>query len=120
MSPKRILVLAIATSALASSAALAATGTPDRVRGVITSAAGNSVTVDTYTGKTFTVALTDKTAYLKVEKSSLDKIDKGMTEKNLTDLLGPASTNVPASSHWGRMSLSRSGARAPRTRTMRS
>jgi hypothetical protein len=33
MSPKRILGLAIAASALASSAALAATGTPERVRG---------------------------------------------------------------------------------------
>jgi hypothetical protein len=77
MSSKRILVLAIATSALASSAALAATGTPDRVRGVVASAAANSVTVDTYAGKPVTVDLTDKTKYLKVEKSSLDKVEKG-------------------------------------------
>jgi hypothetical protein len=34
MTPKRILGLAIAASALASSAALAATGTPARVRGI--------------------------------------------------------------------------------------
>jgi len=77
MSLKCILVLAIATSALTSSAALAATGTPERVRGVITSAAAHSVTVDTYAGKPVTVDLTDKTAYLKVEKSGLDKIEKG-------------------------------------------
>ena len=77
MSTKCILVLAIAASALTSSAALAATGTPERVRGVIASAAANSVTVDSYAGKPVTVGLTDKTAYLKVEKSSLDKIDKG-------------------------------------------
>lgn len=77
MSPKCTLILVIASSALASSAALAATGTPERVRGVIASAAANSVTVDSYAGKPVTVGLTDKTAYLKVEKSSLDKIDKG-------------------------------------------
>jgi hypothetical protein len=34
MTPKRILGLAIAASALASSAALAATETPERVRGI--------------------------------------------------------------------------------------
>ena len=48
MSPKRILGLAIAASTLASSAALAATGTPERVRGTIASAAADAVTVDTY------------------------------------------------------------------------
>ena len=48
MSPKRILGLAIAASTLASSAALAATGTPQRVRGTIASAAADAVTVDTY------------------------------------------------------------------------
>ena len=76
MSPKCILVFVMATSALTSSAALAATGTPERVRGVVASAAANSVTVDA-DGKPVSVALTDKTAYLKVEKSSLDKIEKG-------------------------------------------
>lgn len=77
MSPKCILVFVMATSALTSSAALAATGTPERVRGVVTSAAANSVTVDTDAGKPATVALTDKTAYLKVEKSNLEKVEKG-------------------------------------------
>ena len=55
----------MANSALTSSAALAATGTPECVRGVAWSAAANSVTVDT-DGKPVSVALTDKTAYLKV------------------------------------------------------
>lgn len=77
MSSKHILVLTIAGSALASSVALAATGTPERVRGIIASTAANSVTVDTVGGKPVTVALTGKTAYLKVERSSLDKVEKG-------------------------------------------
>ena len=76
MSPK-LLGLAITVSALASSAALAATGTPERVRGVIESATANSVTVNTYAGKPVTVDLTGKTVYLKVEKSSLNKVEKG-------------------------------------------
>jgi len=77
MSPKRILGLAIAASALASSAALAATGTPERVRGTIASATADSVTVDTYADKPVSVALTGDTAYLKVEKSNLNKVEKG-------------------------------------------
>ena len=77
MSPKRILGLAIAASALASSAALAATGTPERVRGTIASATAESVTVDTYANKAVTIALTDNTKYLKVEKSNLNKLEKG-------------------------------------------
>ena len=78
MSPKRILGLAIAAStALASSAALAATGTPERVRGTIASATADSVTVDTHADKPVTVALTGDTSYVKVEKSNLNKVEKG-------------------------------------------
>jgi hypothetical protein len=47
------------------------TGTPERLRGVIASATENSVTVDPYAGKPVTVALTGKSTYLKVERSSL-------------------------------------------------
>ncbi|MGH6777424.1 MAG: metal ABC transporter permease [Bradyrhizobium sp.] len=72
----RILVLSIAASALALSAASAAAGTSEHVRGVIALATADSVTVDPYAGKPLTVALTGKTAYLKVEKSSLDKVEK--------------------------------------------
>src|ERR1700732_2682605 len=77
MNPKRILGLAIAASALASSAALAATETPERVRGTIASATADSVTVDTNADKPVTVALTGNTTYLKVEKSNLNKVEKG-------------------------------------------
>jgi hypothetical protein len=77
MSPKRILGLAIAASTLVSFAAIAATGTPERVRGTIASTAADSVTVDTYGGKPVTFVLTDNTTYLKVEKSNLNRIEKG-------------------------------------------
>jgi len=78
MSPKRILGLAIAASAaLTSPAALAATGTPERVRGTIASATADSVTVDTHADKPVTVALTGNTSYLKVEKANLNKVEKG-------------------------------------------
>ena len=77
MTPKRILGLAIAASVLASSAALAATGTAEHVRGAIASATANSVTVDTYANKPVTIALTGNTKYLKVEKANLNEIEKG-------------------------------------------
>ena len=77
MSPNRILGVAIAAATLASSAALAATGTPERVRGTIMSATADSVTVDTNADKPLTVALTGNTAYLRVEKSNLGNIEKG-------------------------------------------
>ena len=77
MTPKQILGLAIAASTLASSAALAATGTPERVRGTITSATADAVTVDTHADKPVTVTLTGNTKYLKVEKSNLNEIEKG-------------------------------------------
>ena len=77
MSPKRILGLAIAASALASSAAFAATGMPERVRGTIASATADSVTVDTHADKPVTVSLTGNTSYLKVEKSNFNMLEKG-------------------------------------------
>jgi hypothetical protein len=77
MNPKRILGLAIAASALASTAALAAEAPPARVRGTIASTTADSVTVDTYADKPVTVALTGNTTYLTVEKSNLNKVEKG-------------------------------------------
>ena len=77
MSPQRILGLAIAASALASVAALAVAATPERVRGTIASATADSVTIDTDANKPVTIALTGNTTYLKVKKSSLDKVEKG-------------------------------------------
>jgi hypothetical protein len=87
MSPKRILGLAVAASALASSAALAAVGTPERVRGTIVLDTANSVTVDTYANKPVTLALTGNTKYLKVVKSNLNNIEKG-------SYIGTATKNV--------------------------
>jgi hypothetical protein len=77
MSPKRILGLAIAASVLVPFAAFAATGTPERVRGTIASATADAVRVDTYANKPVTIGLTGNTTYLKVEKSNLNKIEKG-------------------------------------------
>jgi hypothetical protein len=89
MNPKRILGLAIAASAaLASSAAFAATGTPERVRGTIASATADSVTVDTDAHKPVTVALTGNTSYLKVEKSNLNEVEKGSYIGTATKDLG--------------------------------
>ena len=77
MSPNRIFGLAIAASALVPFAAFAATGTSEHVRGTIESATANSVTLDTYANKPITIALTGDTKYLKVEKSNLNKVEKG-------------------------------------------
>jgi hypothetical protein len=77
MSPNRIFGLAIAASALVPFAAFAATGTSEHVRGTIESATANSVTLDTYANKPVTLALTGDTKYLKVEKSNLNKVEKG-------------------------------------------
>src|ERR1700744_5950463 len=77
MNPKRILGFAIAASTLASFMALAATGTPEHVRGTIASATADSVTVDTYANKPVTAALTDNTKYLEIQRSNLNQIEKG-------------------------------------------
>ncbi|HUB49564.1 MAG TPA: hypothetical protein VMB73_31715 [Acetobacteraceae bacterium] len=87
MTPKRTLALAIAASALASSAALAATATVERVRGTIASTTADSLTIDTSANKPVTLALTGNTKYLKVEKSTLSNIEKG-------SFIGTATKNV--------------------------
>jgi hypothetical protein len=89
MNSTRLLGLAIAVTALASSVALAAGGTPERLRGTVTAVSASSVTIDTHGGKSVSVALNDKTKYVKVSKSSLDKIDKdsyvGIATKSVGD-----------------------------------
>lgn len=77
MSRKQSFGLAIAALALASSTALAAPGTPERVRGTITAIDAHALTVETLAHKPVTVTLNGDTHYLKVEKSSLAKIEKG-------------------------------------------
>jgi hypothetical protein len=73
----RVLAVTFAVAALLPAAALAAPGTPARVRGTIASVSASSITVDPASGAPVTVAITDKTAYLKVVKSSLSKIEPG-------------------------------------------
>jgi hypothetical protein len=118
LSPKRILGLigilglAIAASTLASSAVLAATGTAQRVRGTIASVTADSVTVNTDADKPVTVPLTGDTAYLKVEKSNLNKIetgsfigtatkDVGGTQVALEVVIFPPSMRGTGEGHYG-------------------
>ncbi len=70
---KRLFGLTLALTTALSAAALAAT--PERVRGTVTAVTADSVTVHT-NDKNVTVGLTPNTRYLKVVKSSLNKVDK--------------------------------------------
>lgn len=72
---KRLLGLTIAATAALSAAAFAA---PEhqRLRGTVTAVSGDSMTVHTTAGDDIPVMLGKDTKYLKVEKSSLDKIEK--------------------------------------------
>jgi hypothetical protein len=69
--------LAIAAPALAYSIAVAATGAPERIRGTVATVSATSLTVDTDAGAPISVALSGKTVFLKVEKSSLSHIETG-------------------------------------------
>ena len=73
MSFRKLLMAAavVAAPALAHAAAPA-----PHVRGTVTSIKGETVEIKTDDGKTDTVMLTDKTRFIAVTKSSLDKIDK--------------------------------------------
>jgi hypothetical protein len=77
MNRTHLFSLAIAASTFLSSAAFAAGGTPERLRGTVSSVSASAVTIETDAGKPVTVSLTGKTAYLGVVKSSLDHIEKG-------------------------------------------
>lgn len=77
MSPKRILGLAIAAPAGTSSAALAATGMAERVRGTIASATAVLVAADTYASKPVSIAMTGSTICLEVAKSILNEVEAG-------------------------------------------
>ena len=73
MSFRKLLMAAavVAAPALAHAAAPA-----PHVRGTVTSIKGETVEIKTDDGKTDTVMLTDKTRFIAVTKSSLDRIDK--------------------------------------------
>ena len=70
---KRLFGVTLAVTTALSAAALAST--PERVRGTVTAVTADSVTVLT-NGKDETIGLTPNTHYLKVVKSSLNKVDK--------------------------------------------
>jgi hypothetical protein len=72
---KRLVVFAFAASTAFSVAAVAA---PEhaRIRGTVASVGADTVQVKTTDGTEASITLDDKTRYLKVLKSSLDKVDK--------------------------------------------
>jgi len=83
---RRLLVLAIAAGcALAASNAVAA---PERVRGTIAGVSGDALTVDTAAGQTVPVTLIDRTRYLKVAPSSLNRVDPGAYIGTATKSIG--------------------------------
>ena len=73
---KRLTLLSLLATSAISFAALAAPQ-PQRVRGTVTSISQDSLVVHTEAGADATVALTDKTKYAMVEKSSLSNVEKG-------------------------------------------
>jgi len=75
MSPQRLLRLTITTAAVAVSAALVATGTPERVHGAVWSATAAPATAYTYGGKP--IAVSGQGKYQKSEGSNLSKIGDG-------------------------------------------
>jgi hypothetical protein len=85
---KRLLGLTIAaTTALAVSAFAAPER--ERVRGTVTSVSGDTLTVHTTTGEDVPLMLGSETKYLKVEKSSLDHIEKDSYIGTATKEVGP-------------------------------
>jgi hypothetical protein len=84
----RFLVLFLAAgTALVSSAALAAPS-PERVRGTVKSIGGDTLTVHTQAGSDVSVALTGKTRYLELAKSSLTHVDPGSYIGTATKSIG--------------------------------
>ena len=73
---KRLLGLTIAATAALSVSAFA-TPEHERVRGTVTSITGNTLTVHATAGEDVPIILGSSTHYLRVEKSSLDVIEKG-------------------------------------------
>ncbi len=69
---QKILGLTLAATAAFATAAIAA---PERIRGTVTAVDAHSITVHT-AAKDVPIALTGDTKYLKIVKSSLDKVEK--------------------------------------------
>jgi hypothetical protein len=77
----------VATTAIVSTAALAAPSS-ERVRGTVKAISGDTLTVHTAAGPDVLVALTGKTHYLEVAKSSLAHVDPGSYIGTATKSIG--------------------------------
>ena len=73
----RFLALALAASTAIISTAAVAAPSPERVRGTVKAISGDTLTVHTTAGADVSVALTGRTHYLEVAKSSLSHVDPG-------------------------------------------
>jgi hypothetical protein len=84
----RFLVFVLAAStAIVSTAALAAPS-PERVRGTVKAVSGDTLTVHTPAGPDVSIALTGRTRYLEVAKSSLAHVDPGSYIGTATKSIG--------------------------------
>ena len=85
MKRTRIAILAIMFS---STAAMAATAAPSRIRGTIASVSPDKIVVHTTEGTDLPIDLSSDTKYLQVVKSSLDKVEQGSYIGTATKSLG--------------------------------
>jgi hypothetical protein len=85
--PRFLAFVVAASTAIVSTAALAAPS-PERVRGTVKAISGDTLTVHTVSGPDVSVALTGKTHYLEVAKSSLGHVDPGSYIGTATKSIG--------------------------------
>ena len=85
--PRFLAFVVAASTAIVSTAALAAPS-PERVRGTVKAISGDTLTVHTTAGADLSVALTGKTHYLEVAKSSLGHVDPGSYIGTATKSIG--------------------------------
>jgi len=85
--PRFLAFVVAASTAIVSTAALAAPS-PERVRGTVKAISGDTLTVHTTAGADLSVALTGKTHYLEVAKSSLSHVDPGSYIGTATKSIG--------------------------------
>ncbi|HZB91795.1 MAG TPA: hypothetical protein VE397_10160 [Stellaceae bacterium] len=85
--PRVLAFVVAASTALVSAAALAAPS-PERVRGTVKAISSDTLTVHTAAGPDVSVALTGRTRYLEVTKSSLSHVDPGSYIGTATKSIG--------------------------------
>jgi hypothetical protein len=85
--PRFLAFVVAASTAIVSTAALAAPS-PERVRGTVKAISGDTLTVHTTAGADLSVALTGRTRYLEVAKSSLSHVDPGSYIGTATKSIG--------------------------------